>query len=39
MQWTITKLNLMAKKVPKEDPSKCEMAANWDSMTVGFWLN
>lgn len=39
MQWTITKLNKMANKISKEDPSKCELATNWDSISIGYWLD
>lgn len=38
MQWVLWKINRMAKKVPVDDPSQCECAAIWDSMTLNTWI-
>lgn len=37
MQFTLMKLNRMAKKVPV-NPSECQMAQKWDAMTVQSWI-
>lgn len=38
LQVAIWKINRMAKKVPLDEPQKCELAHYWDSMTVQSWV-
>lgn len=38
MQWTLIKINIMAKKVPLYDPQTCPLAQYWDSITLQTWI-